>query len=81
MTAFAEPAQRLYQIPRSFSRPTAPLRLYFARGTAKIELGLAKGKKNYDKREDLKAADAKGLSSHCTSYARSDRHFRLGILS
>lgn len=36
-----------------------PLRCYFTRGLAKIELGLAKGKKNYDRREDLKARDAK----------------------
>ena len=36
-----------------------PLRLYFAHGLAKLELGLAKGKKIYDKREDLKAKDAR----------------------
>jgi SsrA-binding protein len=36
-----------------------PLRLYFTHGLAKIELGVAKGKKIYDKREDLKAKDAK----------------------
>jgi SsrA-binding protein len=36
-----------------------PLRLYFAHGLAKVELGLAKGKKVYDKREDLKAKDAR----------------------
>lgn len=36
-----------------------PLRLYFSHGLAKIELGLAKGKKTFDKREDLKAKDAK----------------------
>ena len=30
-----------------------PLRLYFKNGYAKIELGLAKGKKLYDKRQDL----------------------------
>lgn len=36
-----------------------PMRLYFTHGMAKIELGLAKGKKTYDKREDLKAKDAK----------------------
>lgn len=36
-----------------------PLKCYFAHGLAKIELGLAKGKKNYDRREDLKARDAK----------------------
>ncbi len=36
-----------------------PLRVYFRRGYAKVELGLGKGKKHYDKREDLKKADAK----------------------
>ena len=30
-----------------------PLRLYFKNGKAKVELGLAKGKKNYDKRADM----------------------------
>ena len=31
-----------------------PLKLYFRDGKAKVELALAKGKKLYDKREDLK---------------------------
>lgn len=31
-----------------------PLRMYFKKGRAKIELGLGKGKKKYDKRETLK---------------------------
>ena len=31
-----------------------PLRLYFSKGIAKVELGLAKGKKEYDKRESIK---------------------------
>ena len=31
-----------------------PLRLYFSSGKAKVELGLAKGKKLFDKRETLK---------------------------
>lgn len=35
-----------------------PLRMYFsARGIAKVELGLCKGKKLHDKREDLKKRD------------------------
>lgn len=34
-----------------------PLRLYFKRGKAKVELGLAKGKKLYDRREELKRRD------------------------
>jgi SsrA-binding protein len=35
-----------------------PLRMYFKQGKAKIELGLGKGKKKYDKREDLKKKSA-----------------------
>src|SRR5512142_218651 len=31
-----------------------PLRLYFKKGRAKVELGLARGKKLYDKRETLR---------------------------
>ena len=34
-----------------------PLRLYWKHGRAKIELGLAKGKKQYDKREASKVRD------------------------
>jgi len=36
-----------------------PLRLFFNSGMVKVELGLAKGKKLYDKREDLKQKDHK----------------------
>jgi SsrA-binding protein len=37
-----------------------PLRLYInERGFAKVEIGIAKGKKKFDKRESLKEADAK----------------------
>jgi SsrA-binding protein len=35
-----------------------PTRMYFTHGKAKVELGLAKGKKQYDKREDLKRRTA-----------------------
>ena len=36
-----------------------PLRVYFSkRGHAKVELGLAKGKKLYDRRESIKAREA-----------------------
>ena len=34
-----------------------PLRLYFTRGKAKIELALAKGKKSHDKRHDISKRD------------------------
>jgi SsrA-binding protein len=35
-----------------------PLRLYFKDGKAKIEIGLGKGKKNVDKRQDIAKRDA-----------------------
>ena len=35
-----------------------PLKMYFKNGRAKVELGLARGKKLYDKRETLKRKDA-----------------------
>jgi SsrA-binding protein len=35
-----------------------PLKVYFNHGLAKIQLGLAKGKKTYDRRESLKEKDA-----------------------
>ncbi len=35
-----------------------PLRIYFTHGLAKIELGLARGKKRYDKRNSLAERDA-----------------------
>jgi len=36
-----------------------PLKVYFKNGKAKVEIGLGKGKKLYDKREDLKQRDDK----------------------
>ncbi len=36
-----------------------PLRLYFSNGKVKVEIGLARGKKSYDKRESIKEKDAK----------------------
>ena len=35
-----------------------PIRMYFKKGRAKVELGLGKGKKKYDKRETLKKKSA-----------------------
>ena len=35
-----------------------PLQVYFHNGYAKVELGLAKGKKAYDKRQDMATRDA-----------------------
>jgi SsrA-binding protein len=35
-----------------------PLSVYFSEGWAKVEMGLARGKKSYDKRQDLAKRDA-----------------------
>ncbi len=34
-----------------------PLKLYFKRGKAKVQIGIAKGKKLYDKRKDIQQRD------------------------
>jgi len=36
-----------------------PLRVYFKNGVAKLEVGLARGKAQHDKREDIKEREAK----------------------
>jgi SsrA-binding protein len=36
-----------------------PLRLYFRGQNVKVELGLARGKQNYDKRNDIRDRDSK----------------------
>jgi SsrA-binding protein len=49
---------RLYGRIREKGLSVIPLRLYFKDGLVKVEIGLAKGKKLYDKREDLKTKDS-----------------------
>jgi SsrA-binding protein len=43
---------RLYGQTRTAGLTLVPTRLYFRHGRVKVEIGLARGKKNYDKRED-----------------------------
>ena len=48
-----------------------PLKVYFNnRGKVKIELALAKGKKNYDRREDIKKRDMKRDTEKELKYRR-----------
>ena len=42
------------QAIQSGGRTIVPLRLYFIKGLVKVEIALCTGKKQYDKREDLK---------------------------
>jgi SsrA-binding protein len=46
--------RKLYGKTREKGFTLVPLRMYFKDGKAKVEIGLAKGKKLYDKRDDLK---------------------------
>jgi SsrA-binding protein len=48
----------LYSKIREKGLSVVPLRLYFKDGRVKVEIGLAKGKKLYDKREDMKTKDS-----------------------
>jgi SsrA-binding protein len=48
---------KLFSNIREQGYTVIPLRLYFKNGLVKVELGLAKGKKLFDKREDLKKKD------------------------
>ena len=44
---------------REGGRTIVPLSLYFKNGYAKVEIALAVGKKNYDKRQTIAERDAK----------------------
>jgi SsrA-binding protein len=49
---------RLMSKVRESGLTMIPLSVYFSDGWAKVEIGLAKGKKSYDKRQDLAKRDA-----------------------
>ncbi len=50
---------RLFGKTREKGLALIPLQVYFKNGLAKIELALAKGKKIYDRRDDIAARDAR----------------------
>ncbi|MBQ1249650.1 MAG: SsrA-binding protein SmpB [Selenomonadales bacterium] len=50
---------KLFGKTREKGYSLVPLKLYFTRGKAKLQIALASGKKNYDKRQDIAARDAK----------------------
>ena len=52
--------KEIYKLKQKINREgytLIPLKLYFKDGRAKILIGVAKGKKNYDKRETIKQRD------------------------
>ena len=50
----AEEIDRLADGTREKGHTVVPLRLYFVKGKAKVEIGIARGKKLYDKRATLR---------------------------
>jgi SsrA-binding protein len=69
-------ASEIARIDRAISREgmtLVPLRLYFKRGRVKVELGLAKGKKMHDKREDIARKDADREARAVMGRARKER--------
>lgn len=50
--------RRLYGKAQQKGYTLVPLRLYFSRGVAKVELALARGKREYDRREEIARRDA-----------------------
>jgi SsrA-binding protein len=67
-----------HQIERIFGSITQkgltviPTRIYFKQGRVKLELGLGRGKKKYDKREDLKKKSAEREMAHARKASRYD---------
>jgi SsrA-binding protein len=54
----AHQLEKLYGAMVQKGMSIVPLRMYFKKGRAKIELGVGKGKKKYDKRDTLKQKSA-----------------------
>ncbi len=50
---------RIFGLVKQESYTLIPLSLYFKGSKVKLQMGLCKGKKNYDKREDIARRDAK----------------------
>ncbi len=50
--------RRLYGKAQQKGYTLVPLRLYFSHGVAKVELALARGKREYDRREEIARRDA-----------------------
>ena len=50
--------EKLYAAVIQKGMTIVPIRMYFKSGIVKIEIGVGKGKKKYDKREDLKKKSA-----------------------
>lgn len=68
--------KEITELHRGISRQgltIAPIQVYFKRGRAKIQIGLARGKKLYDKRDDIKQRDDSRQMERAFSSRRKNR--------
>lgn len=53
-----------------------PLSIYFIGGRAKVELGIARGKKEFDRRQDIARRDADREAERAMSRSRERKHYQ-----
>ena len=56
-----------------------PLRLYFKQGRCKVEVGLGRGRKTYDKRQAIAKRDADREAQRAMARAARGRHLSAGV--
>ena len=61
---------KLMQKVQSKGLTVVPLELYFLRGRAKVEIALAEGKQEWDKRETIRRRDADRYAERAMAAAR-----------
>lgn len=69
-------AREIEQIHEALARggsTAVPMRLYFKNGRVKVELGVGKGKKKYDKRADIARKDAERETRAAAAASRRGR--------
>lgn len=62
--------QKLFGAVTQDGMTIVPIRMYFLKGRAKVELGLAKGKKKHDQRESIKRRQADREMAHAIKRRR-----------
>lgn len=68
--------RRLYGKIKEKGYTLVPIRLYFKNSLIKIEIGLGKGKKSYDKKQTVKERDAKRSAERAISAMKNSGRIR-----
>ena len=66
----AQEINRLIGKTKQSGLTLVPMQMYFSDGKAKVEIGLGKGKKAYDKRQDIAQREAKRDADRAVAAAR-----------